>query len=307
MLPELTRPLVFFDIESTGLIIGKDRIIQISFIKVFPDGRKEPWDIFVNPGMHIPDESTRIHHITDDMVKDKPRFEAIAPKIADYLEGCDIAGYNCLRFDIPMLDDEFHRAQMDFDFRNCKIVDVQNIYFAMEPRTLSAAYAFYCNQNHDAAHSADGDTLATLKVFEAQLDKYQGNPQMPAYSIDALAQFTNPKKNVDFTGKFIYNDKGDIMINFGVNKGLVLKDFLRTQRGRSYYDWMMRGDFPEDTKRILKDEMEKVEKAEGKAPATAFGEQLKSALAEHESREHSGNGKPKGGKPGDGSSQPSLF
>ena len=190
---KLKRPLVFFDIESTGLDISADRIIEISFVKLYPDAHTDIKTRRINPGMHIPEASTAIHHITDEDVKDCPLFKQIAKSLAQQLEGCDIAGYNSIKFDIPLLAEEFLRCGVDFDFSRHRLVDVQNIYHKMEPRTLAAAYKFYCHKELEGAHGAEADTVATMEVLKAQLEKYSDTLQN---DIDALADFSVKNRNM---------------------------------------------------------------------------------------------------------------
>lgn len=243
----LKRPLIFFDIESTGLNTIKDRIVEISVLKVHPDGKEEIKTQRINPEMPIPQESSKIHGITDEDVKDKPTFKQVAKSLANFMEGCDIAGFNSVAFDIPILEEEFIRAEVDYDFRKRKHVDIQTIFHKMEPRTLVAAYRFYCDKELENAHSAQGDTIATYEVFKAQLHKYQGKIEN---DIEALAKFTSNNK-VDFAGRFKYDDNGKIVFNFGKHKGKLVTEILKKEP--SYYDWMMKGEFPRDTQRILTD------------------------------------------------------
>ena len=208
----LKRPLVFFDIESTGLDVSQDRIIEISFVKLYPDGHTDIKTRRINPQMHIPEASTAIHHITDEDVKDCPAFKQIAKSLAQQLEGCDIAGYNSIKFDIPLLAEEFLRCGVDFDFSRHRLVDVQNIYHKMEPRTLAAAYKFYCHKDLEGAHGAEADTVATMEVLKAQLEKYSDTLQN---DVDALADFSVKNRNIDLAGAIVLNDKGDAVFGFG--------------------------------------------------------------------------------------------
>lgn len=243
---KLNNPLLFFDLETTGLSVAHDRIVEIAAIKVFPDGHSEEKRRLINPEMHIPKEASDVHHITDEDVKDQPPFRKIAKSLAQWMEGCDIAGYNSTRFDIPLLAEEFLRAGVDFDFRKRKLVDVQEIFFKMEPRNLSAAYAFYCNKNLEDAHSALADVTATLEVLKAQLDKYQDSLQN---DVKFLADFTTRSRLVDYAGRIILNDKDEPVFSFGKHKGRKVEDVLRAEP--SYYGWMQEGDFPLDTKKVL--------------------------------------------------------
>ena len=245
---KLKRPLVFFDIESTGLDISTDRIIEISFVKLYPDGHTDIKTRRINPGMHIPEASTAIHHITDEDVKDCPYFKQYAKSLAQQLEGCDIAGYNSIKFDIPLLAEEFLRCGIDFDFSRHRLVDVQNIYHKMEPRTLAAAYKFYCHKELEGAHGAETDTIATMEVLKAQLEKYSDTLEN---DVDALADFSVKNRNIDLAGAIILNDKGEAVFGFGKYKDKSVVDTLREDPG--YYSWMEGGKFTEYTKRILSD------------------------------------------------------
>lgn len=242
----LKRPLFFFDLETTGIDITKDRIVEISYIKVHPNGNEESKTMRVNPGMHIPEASTAVHHITDEDVKDCPAFKDIAPSIEQELEGCDIAGFNSNHFDVPMLAQEFLRAGINFDFSHRRFVDVQNIYHKLEKRTLTAAYKFYCGKNLEDAHSALGDTRATYEVLKAQLDHY---PEDLKNDVDFLADYSQMNRNFDLAGRMVYNDKNEVVFNFGKHKGVPVVDVLRREPG--YFNWMMQGDFPLETKQRL--------------------------------------------------------
>ena len=211
----LKNPLVFFDLETTGIDISKDRIVEISYVKVFPNGKEESKTLRINPGMPIPPESTAIHGITDDDVKNCPTFKAIAKSLAAEIEGCDLAGYNSNRFDIPLLAEEFLRADVNIDLSRRKFVDVQTIFHKMEQRTLSAAYKFYCNKTLENAHTAAADTMATYEVLQAQLDRY---PELKN-DVAFLSDFSSYNNNVDFAGRMIYNDKKEEVFNFGKFKG----------------------------------------------------------------------------------------
>lgn len=241
----LVNPLVFFDLETTGININKDRIVEISILKVFPNGDEDSKTRRINPGMPIPPESTAIHGITDEDVKDCPSFKEIAKSLATLIEGCDLAGFNSNRFDIPLLAEEFIRADIDFDLNKRKFIDVQTIFHKMEQRTLIAAYKFYCNKELENAHSAESDTKATYEVLKAQLDRY---PDLQN-DIKFLSEFSSFTNNVDFAGRMIYNDKGEEVINFGKYKGRLVIDVLNTDP--SYYSWIMNGDFPLNTKKML--------------------------------------------------------
>ena len=241
----LRNPLVFFDLETTGINIVKDRIVEISFVKVHPNGKEECKTRRINPEMPIPPESTAIHGITDEDVKDCPTFKEIAKSLATQIEGCDLAGYNSNRFDIPLLAEEFLRAGVDIDLNRRKFIDVQTIFHKMEQRTLSAAYKFYCDKSLENAHTAEADTMATYEVLKAQLDRY---PELQN-DIDFLSKYSSYTNNVDFAGRMVYNDKGEEIINFGKHKGRLVEEVLKTDLG--YYEWMMKGDFPLNTKKKL--------------------------------------------------------
>ncbi|MCI2082545.1 MAG: 3'-5' exonuclease [Bacteroidales bacterium] len=242
----LTNPLLFFDLESTGLDVAKDRIVEISCVKVYPDGHEEVKTRRINPTIPIPPEATAIHHITNDDVKDCPTFKQVAKSLAQWIGKSDIAGYNSLKYDIPLLNEEFLRAEISFDFRKRHLLDVQNIFHKMEQRTLIAAYKFYCNKDLTAAHSAEGDTEATYEVLKAQLDRY---PNDLKNDVSFLANFSTKTKNADYAGRIIYNDKDQPIFNFGKHKGKLVTDILKSEP--SYYDWMMNGDFTRDTKKVL--------------------------------------------------------
>lgn len=239
---QLKKPIIFFDLETTGLSLTHDRIVEISVIKVMPNGEEMRRTRRVNPEMPISPEATATHHITDDDVKDEPTFRQIAKSLAQIFTGCDIAGFNSNRFDIPMLDQEFQRADVDFDFSKARLIDVQTIFHKKEPRNLVAAYKFYCGKDLTQAHSANADTEATYEVLMAQLDHY---PDLPS-EIEQLAEFSSQNHNVDFTGRLIYDDQRREVINFGKYKGRVAEEVLR--KDPSFYDWIMRGDFTKNTK-----------------------------------------------------------
>ena len=241
----LRNPLVFFDLETTGINIVKDRIVEISYVKVFPNGKEETKTRRINPGMPIPPESTAIHGITDEDVKDCPTFKEIAKSLATQIEGCDLAGYNSNRFDIPMLAEEFLRAGVDIDLNRRKFIDVQTIFHKMEQRTLSAAYKFYCDKDLNDAHAAEADTRATYEVLKAQLDRY---PQLKN-DMAALADFTSYTRNVDLAGRIVYNDQGVEVFNFGKYKGRSVAEVFKVDTG--YYGWMMQGEFPLNTKNVI--------------------------------------------------------
>lgn len=242
----LANPIVFFDLETTGINVAKDRIVEISMLKVMPSGKEEQKTIRVNPEMHIPEESSKIHGIYDEDVKDAPTFKAIGKELAKYIEGCDLGGYNSNRFDIPLLAEEFLRAEIDFDMSHRKFVDVQTIFHKMEQRTLTAAYRFYCDKSLEDAHTAAADTLATYEVLKAQLDRYEDKLEN---NIEFLSKFTTQNRNVDFVGFIVYDDKDVEIFNFGKYKGVPVEKVLKEQQG--YYDWMMKSEFPLYTKKVL--------------------------------------------------------
>ena len=254
----LKRPLAFFDLEATGINIGIDRVVEISVIKLHPDGSEEVRTWRINPGMPIPIESSMIHGIYDEHIKDEPYFKDIATLVAEFIGESDLAGYNSNKFDIPMLMEEFLRADVSFDLDDRHFVDVQNIFHQMEQRTLKAAYQFYCDKQIENAHSAEADTRATMEVLHAQVARYEnmdwedkkGNISKPVVNdIEALHKFTNLSKPVDFAGRMVFNDAGQETFNFGKHKGKPVEDVLKIEP--SYYSWMMQGDFPLYTKRKL--------------------------------------------------------
>ncbi len=242
----LKKPLVFFDLETTGVSSIHDRIIMLGYIKVYPNGNEEAKTIYINPERHIPEETTAIHHITDDDVKDCPTFKQIAANLAATFEGCDFAGFNSNHFDVPMLVEEMLRAGVNFDISKSKLIDVQNIYHKLEPRTLSAAYKYYCHKELDGAHSAENDTMATYEVMKAQLDKY---PEVLKNDVDFLADFSKMNNNVDLAGRIVYNEQNVPVFNFGKYKGTPVEEVLTKDPG--YYGWILQGDFPQNTKQVL--------------------------------------------------------
>ena len=243
---KLQNPLIFFDLETTGVNASKDRIVEISYIKLMPNGTEVEKTLRINPEMHIPEEATAVHGITDADVADKPRFKDIAKELARVFEGCDIAGFNSNRFDVPLLAEEFLRADVDVDFSRRRFVDVQTIFHKMEQRTLSAAYKFYCGKDLDDAHSANADTRATYEVLKAQLDKY---PSLQN-DIDFLSKFSTHNRNVDLAGRIVYNDNNVEVFNFGKHKGKSVEEVFR-RLDTGYYAWMMQGDFPQNTKNVI--------------------------------------------------------
>ena len=241
----LKNPIVFFDLETTGTNINTDRIVEICYLKVYPNGNEEAKTLRINPEMHIPEASSAIHGIYDADVVDCPTFKEVAKNIARDIEGCDLAGFNSNRFDIPVLAEEFLRAGVDIDLNKRKFVDVQTIFHKMEQRTLAAAYKFYCDKSLENAHTAEADTMATYEVLKAQLDRY---PELQN-DINFLSQYSSYTNNVDFAGRMVYNDKGEEVINFGKYKGRLVEEVLKNDPG--YYSWIMNGDFPLNTKKIL--------------------------------------------------------
>ena len=241
----LKRPIVFFDLETTGVDTAKDRIVEISMVKVMPDGEEIIKTRRINPQMHIPEDATAVHGITDEDVKDAPTFAQIAKSLSQFIEGCDFGGFNSNRFDLPMLVEEFLRAGVDVDFKKRKFIDVQNIFLKMEQRTLVAAYKFYCDKELEGAHSAEADTKATDEVLTAQLDRY---PELQN-DIAALAEFSTRGETADYAGRIIYNEKGEEVFNFGKYKGMSVSEVFRKEP--SYYAGMMNGDFPLYTKKVI--------------------------------------------------------
>jgi DNA polymerase III subunit epsilon len=254
----LTRPLAFFDLEATGLNLGADRIVEIAILRVQPDGSQDLKCMRINPEMPIPYESSLIHNIFDKDVQDAPKFRDVASELAEFLQDCDLAGYNSNKFDIPMLMEEFLRARVDFDIENRRFIDVQNIFHQMEQRTLKAAYRFYCGKDIENAHSAEADIRATYEVLLAQIEKYQdtewedrkGNKSVPVKNdVDALHSFTNLSRPVDFAGRLVFNEDGIEVFNFGKHKGKCVEEVFTAEP--SYYSWMQQGEFPLYTKRCL--------------------------------------------------------
>ncbi len=241
----LKRPIVFFDLETTGVDTSRDRIVEISMIKVNPDGSEEVKTRRLNPEMPIPPESTAVHGITDEDVKDCPTFARIAKSLEEFLQGCDFGGFNSNRFDLPVLVEEFLRVGIDVDFKRRRFIDVQNIFPNKEQRTLVAAYKFYCDRDLNDAHSAEADTRATYEVLKAQLDRY---PDL-ANDVDALADFSARGETVDYAGRILRNEKGVEIFGFGKYKGRSVEEIFRVEP--SYYDWMMKGDFPLYTKKVI--------------------------------------------------------
>ena len=242
---QLKNPLIFFDLETTGTDIAKDRIVELSYLKIDLQGREKSKTMLINPEMPIPPQSTEIHKITDDDVKDVPSFASIARSLAKEIEGCDLAGYNSNKFDIPLLAEEFLRVGVDIDLKRKKFVDVQVIFHKMEQRTLGAAYKFYCDKDLTDAHSAEADTRATYEILKAQLDRYSELKN----DVAALADFSSHTRNADFVGRIIYDDDEREVFNFGKYKGQLVEDVLK--KDPAYYAWMQNSDFPLYTKKVL--------------------------------------------------------
>jgi DNA polymerase-3 subunit epsilon len=242
---QLNRPIAFIDLETTGVNLSSDRIVEIAVVKIMVDGSRQVKRKLINPQMPIPKASSDIHGITDEMVKDAPTFKQAGNEIKQFLETCDLGGYNSNRFDIPILMEEFLRAEMEVDLSDRKMIDVQHIFYQMEPRTLSAAYKFFCQKDLENAHSAEVDIKATIEVFEAQVVKYEklGN------TVESILSVIGEEKIVDYARRFVFDDKGVEVFNFGKYKGKSVTDILRNEP--QYYDWMMRGDFPMHTKKKL--------------------------------------------------------
>jgi DNA polymerase III subunit epsilon len=241
---QLTRPLVFIDLETTGTQLSQDRIVEIAIIRLNPDGTRLVKRKLINPNMPIPQVTIDIHGITNEMVKDAPTFKQVANEVKQFIEHSDLAGYNSNRFDIPLLMEEFLRAGIQFDMQQCRLVDVQKVFHMMEQRTLSAAYKFYCNKTHDAAHSAEADAAATLEILEAQVDRY---PQL-GQTVESLLKCIGEDRFVDFARRMVF-ENGVEVFNFGKHKGRAVTEVLKNEP--QYYDWMMKGDFPLHTKQKL--------------------------------------------------------
>lgn len=241
----LKNPIAFIDLETTGLDIIHDRVVQMSILRVDVKGTEEMKTWVINPEMNIPSQNSKIHGITNEMVKDKPTFKEIAKSVTQLLKGCDMAGFNSNRFDIPVLAEEFARAEVDFDLKKRKFVDVQAIFHKLEQRNLSAAYKFYCGKTLDNAHDAEADTWATYEVLKAQVERYD----IVKNDVNWLASFSTYHKNADFVGRVIYNDKNEEVFNFGKYKGKKVTDIFK--KDPNYYSWIMNGDFSLYTKKLL--------------------------------------------------------
>ena len=258
MLLNLHKPLAFFDLETTGINVTSDRILEISIVKVLPGNNDvEIKTERINPTVPIPLESSLIHGIYEKDIADKPTFKELAHTFHNFLKGCDLAGFNILKFDVPVLQEEFNRADMDFDLHGRKLIDAQKIFHMMEPRTLTAAYKFYCNKDLNNAHSAEADTLATFEVLKAQVAKYdnlsikdkKGKDFIPVKNDMQSLHDLSAANLVDLAGRMAFNDNAEIVFNFGKYKGVKVSDVFK--KDPSYYDWMMKGDFPIDTKKKL--------------------------------------------------------
>ena len=254
----LTKPLAFFDLETTGINVGSDRIVEISIVRVNIDNSTDILTKKVNPTIPIPEFTSKIHGIYDKDVANCQTFKELAPQLSKFLNNCDLAGFNSNKFDVPVLVEEFLRADIDFDLRNRKLIDVQNIFHIMEPRNLTAAYKFYCDKPLINAHSAEADTIATYEIFKAQLDKYQntevedekGNKFNPVKNdMNVLSALTNRTKNADLAGRIVFNENNIEVFNFGKHKDKAVTEVFTKEP--SYYNWMMQGDFPLYTKKII--------------------------------------------------------
>ena len=248
----LTKPIVFFDLETTGVNIATDRIVEISILKVFPNGNKESKTWLVNPEMEIPKESSEIHGITNEQVVTEPTFKELANKVNEMVAGCDLAGFNSNRFDIPLLAEELMRAGIDFDMKNRKAIDVQVIFHKKEQRTLGAGYQFYCGKELEGAHGAEADTNATYEILLAQLDKY---PDLEN-SVEALSEFSTHGERADFAGFILMNDEKQEIFSFGKHKGRTVEEVFIENPG--YNNWIQNADFPLYTKKVLREIKERM-------------------------------------------------
>ncbi len=241
----LSKPLAFFDLETTGINIATDRIVEISILRIEPNGKETTYTQRVNPVVEIPKEASDIHGITNEDVLNEPTFKEIAPKVNEFIKNCDLAGFNSNRFDIPLLAEEMLRAEVDFSMKNRLAVDVQTIFHKKEQRTLSAGYKFYCDKDLEGAHSAEADTLATYEILKAQLAKYEDLEN----NVNALSEFSTQRKRADFAGFILYNDNHQEIFSFGKYKGRKVSDVLSENPG--YYAWIQNADFPLYTKKVL--------------------------------------------------------
>jgi len=242
---KLTKPICFFDLETTGIDISKDRIVEIAIFKVFPNGNKESKTWLVNPTIPIPPETTAVHGITNEKVANEPTFAQLASSIHNMIKDADLAGFNSDRFDIPLLAEELLRAGVDFDMKNRVAVDIQTIFHKKEERTLSAAYKFYCGETLENAHSAEADTMATYEILKSQLERYDDLPR----DMKTLSEYTTRKKSADFAGFIIIDKDGDEAFSFGKHKGMKVEKVLETEPG--YFSWIQNADFPLYTKKVL--------------------------------------------------------
>lgn len=242
---QLTKPLVFFDLETTGINIASDRIVEISMIKIHPNGKEERYTQRVNPIIEIPREASLIHGITNEMVLNEPTFKDIAIKIRDLIKGCDLAGFNSNRFDIPILAEEMLRADVDFSMKNRLAIDVQTIFHKKEQRTLGAAYQFYCEKTLENAHSAEADTFATYEILKAQIERYDDLEN----DTKKLSEYSSHRDRADFAGFILYDEQGDEIFSFGKYKGKKVTEILEKDQG--YYAWIQQADFPLYTKKVL--------------------------------------------------------
>ena len=255
---KLEKPIVFFDLETTGLDVGADKIVEIGLLKVLPNGEEHEMVQRINPEMTIPQKVIDVHGITNEDVKDMPTMKEFTPKLLDFIGAADLAGYNSDRFDVPLLVEEIFRAGFEIDMKNRKTVDVQNIFYKMEPRTLKAAYKFYCGEKLENAHSAIADIKATYEVLKAQLERYEdtefeahdGTISKPVVNnMNKLSEFSRFNKNADLAGQIIFNDKDKEVFNFGKYKGQLVEEVFKKEP--QYYDWMMKSNFPEYTKKVI--------------------------------------------------------
>lgn len=241
----LRNPLIFFDLETTGVDVANDRIVEISYLKIYPNGDEESRTMKINPTIPIPPKVIAIHGISDDDIKDSPTFSEIAKNLARVFEGCDFAGYNSNKFDIPLLAEEFLRTHVDIDLKKRKFIDIQVIFHKKEQRTLSAAYKFYCDRELEGAHTAEADTRATYEILKAQLDRYTDLSN----DVDELSKYSSHNRNVDFLGRIVLDENDREVFNFGKYKGQSVEEVLKKDSG--YYTWMMNGQFPLYTKKVL--------------------------------------------------------
>jgi len=251
---KLERPIAFIDLETTGVNVAKDRIVEIAVLKIHPDGQKEVKTKRVNPEMPIPKESSDIHGITNEDVKDAPTFNQMAKALFIFLSDCDVAGFNSINFDIPLLVEEFMRAGIRYDINEIKHIDIQNIFHKKEQRTLVAGYNFYCGKDLKNAHSAEADILATYEILEAQLEKYTDIDN----DVNSLHEFSQRRKNADAAGRIAFNESGKEVMTFGKHKNVAIEEVFKNEPG--YYGWLMNGDFPLYTKEVFKDIWARIKK-----------------------------------------------